>query len=244
MKTFGLIGEKLDHSFSAKYFSEKFLEEKIIDSQYINFELKEISEFKKLIEKNDLSGLNVTIPYKKKIISFLDELSVEAKLIGAVNTIRFSNGKLTGYNTDYIGFTNSIKPILDGRNKALILGNGGAAKAIRYSLEKLQIKHNTISRNSKFDYSDISSNFLNKYDIIINTTSLGSYPNIDSFPKIPYEKLSKKHLLYDLTYNPDQTRFLEYGKNRNTKIKNGLEMLKIQADESWKIWNLKFSKYY
>ena len=238
MKTFGLIGRSLVHSFSAQYFSKKFLKEGITDTQYLNFELQDILEFKLLIEKNKLSGLNVTIPYKESIIPFLDELSKEAKIIGAVNTIRFINEKLIGYNTDYIGFTNSIKPLLKDRNKAIILGDGGAAKAIKYALKKLKIEYETVSRNSLFDCLDITNQTPNYYNIIINTTPLGSYPNTSDFPKIPYDYLNENYLLFDLIYNPNETKFLTYGKAKNAQIKNGLEMLKIQAEESWNIWNL------
>ncbi|MEC7863619.1 MAG: shikimate dehydrogenase [Bacteroidota bacterium] len=238
MKTFGLIGRSLVHSFSAQYFSKKFLKEEITDTQYLNFELQDILEFKLLIEKNKLSGLNVTSPYKESIIPFLDELSKEAKIIGAVNTIRFINEKLIGYNTDYIGFTNSIKPLLKDRNKAIILGDGGAAKAIKYALKKLKIEYKTVSRNSLFDCLDIKNQTASYYNIIINTTPLGSYPNTSDFPKIPYDYLNENYLLFDLIYNPNETKFLTYGKAKNTQIKNGLEMLQIQAEESWNIWNL------
>ena len=238
MKTFGLIGKSLVHSFSAQYFSEKFLKEGITDTQYLNFELQDILEFKLLIDETKLSGLNVTIPYKESIIPFLDELSKEAKIIGAVNTIRFINEKLIGYNTDYIGFTNSIKPLLKDRNKAIILGDGGAAKAIKYALKKLKIEYETVSRNSLFDCLDITNQTPNYYNIIINTTPLGSYPNTSDFPKIPYDYLNENYLLFDLIYNPNETKFLAYGKAKNTQTKNGLEMLQIQAEESWNIWNL------
>mgnify|MGYP001393858823 CR=1 FL=1 len=238
MRTFGLIGRNLEYSFSSQYFNKKICEEKITDAQYLNFELKEISEFKLLIERNKLSGLNITIPYKEAIIPFLDELSKEAKSIGAVNTIRFSNEKLIGYNTDYLGFINSIQPLLKGRNKAIILGNGGAAKAIKYALQKLSIEYKTVNRNTSFDYLDITKEITGYHTIIINTTPVGSYPKTDETPNIPYEYLNEDYLLFDLIYNPYETKFLAYGKARNTQIKNGLEMLQIQAEESWKIWNL------
>jgi len=238
MRTFGLIGKSLAHSFSAQYFSEKFLKEGITDTQYLNFELKDISEFKQLIAKRKLSGLNVTIPYKESIIPFLDELNEEAKVIGAVNTIRFYNGKLIGYNTDYLGFTSSIQPLLGDRKKAIILGDGGAAKAIKYALKRLGIKYKTANRNTSFDYSDITKQITDYYTIIINTTPLGSYPNTSDFPKIPYKYLNKNYLLFDLIYNPNETKFLAYGKAKNAQTKNGLEMLQIQAEESWNIWNL------
>ena len=238
MRTFGLIGKSLEHSFSSQYFNEKFFKEGITDTQYLNFELKDISEFTELIKTHKLSGLNITIPYKESIIPFLDELNEEAKEIGAVNTIQFSNGKTIGHNTDHIGFTNSIQPLLEDRNKAIILGDGGAAKAIKYALKKLNIEYKTINRNTSFDYLDITKQITGYYTIIINTTPVGSYPNINNFPKIPYEYLNQNYLLFDLIYNPNETKFLAYGKAKNAQTKNGLEMLQLQAEESWNIWNI------
>lgn len=237
MKTFGLIGKSLRHSFSFRYFNEKFLKEEI-NAQYLNFELNHISDFQALITKKKISGLNVTIPYKKHIIPLLDKISNEAKEIGAVNTIKFINGKLIGYNTDIMGFTQSIYPILNDRNKALILGNGGAASAIKVALKKLEITYKTVNRNSAFDYSDITKEITELHSIIINTTPIGTYPETADYPKIPYKYLNKSHLLYDLVYNPTETKFLKYGKSKGAAIKNGLEMLQKQAEESWNIWNL------
>ena len=238
MRTFGLIGKNLSHSFSSKYFSEKFIKEGIIDSKYINIELQNILDFKQLIKNNKFSGLNVTIPYKESIIPFLDELSKEARMIGAVNTIGFSKRKLTGYNTDYIGFKNSLQPLLKGRKRAIILGDGGAAKAIKYALNILGIKYITANRNTSFDYLDLTKEVTEKHDIIINTTPEGSFPKINEFPKIPYAYLNESYLLFDLIYNPKETKFISYGKKVNAKTKNGLEMLQIQAEESWNIWNI------
>jgi len=237
MRTFGLIGKSLKHSFSTSYFNEKFYKEGV-DAEYLSFELKNIQDFKTLINEKQLSGLNVTIPYKESIIPFLDELSNEAKIIGAVNTIQFINGKTIGHNTDFIGFSNSIKPLLDGRKSALILGDGGAAKAVKYALDLLNIDFKTVNRNTSFDYLDITIQTTEFYDIIINTTPLGTHPNTIEFPKIPYENLNSNHLLFDLIYNPSETKFLKYGKAKGATIKNGLEMLQIQAEESWNIWNL------
>ena len=237
MRTFGLIGKSLKHSFSTSYFNEKFYKEGV-DAEYLSFELKNIQDFKTLINEKQLSGLNVTIPYKESIIPFLDELSNEAKIIGAVNTIQFINGKTIGHNTDFIGFSNSIKPLLDGRKSALILGDGGAAKAVKYALDLLNIDFKTVNRNTSFDYLDITLQTAEFYDIIINTTPLGTHPNTIEFPKIPYENLNSNHLLFDLIYNPSETKFLKYGKAKGATIKNGLEMLQIQAEESWNIWNL------
>ena len=237
MRTFGLIGKTLSHSFSEVYFNEKFLKEDISDAEYKNFELNNISEFTDLISKMKLSGLNVTIPYKESVIPFLDELTPQAKAIGAVNTIQFKDNKLIGHNTDTIGFSQSIYPFLNERNKALILGDGGASKAIQYALKTLNIEYKVVSRKSSFDYSDISSKTVGYYDIIINTTPLGTYPKIADFPQIPYKELNENHLLFDLIYNPIESTFLRFGKTKNCSIKNGLEMLEIQAESSWNIWN-------
>jgi shikimate dehydrogenase len=237
MRTFGLIGKTLSHSFSEGYFNEKFHKEDINDAEYKKFELNNISEFTDLISKIKHSGLNVTTPYKESIIPFLDELTPHAKAIGAVNTIQFKDNKLIGHNTDTIGFSQSIYPLLNERNKALVLGNGGASKAIQYALKTLNIEYKIVSRKSSFDYSDISSKSIGYYDIIINTTPLGTYPEIADFPQIPYKELNENHLLFDVIYNPTESAFLRFGKTRNCSIKNGLEMLEIQAESSWNIWN-------
>ena len=237
MKTFGLIGKNLSHSFSSSYFNEKFFKEEITNTKYLNFELNDISEFPQLIKKYNLSGLNVTLPYKESIIPFLDELSENAKSIGAVNTIQIANGKLIGHNTDIIGFKQSITPLLAGRNTALILGDGGAAKAVKFVFNQLNISCKTINRNSSFDYSDITSQLIDCNTIIVNTTPLGMIPKIKNYPKIPYELLTEKHLLFDLIYSPKETLFLKYGRANKACTKNGLEMLQIQAETSWNIWN-------
>ena len=238
MRTFGLIGKTLSHTFSERYFNEKFHKKDLNDVVYKNFELKSIADFPRLIADKKLSGLNVTIPYKESIIPFLDDLTDDAKNIGAVNTIQFIDGKTIGHNTDWIGFSKSIKPLLGDKKTALILGNGGGAKAIKFALDKLNIKHKTVSRNSSFDYLDITIKTTDYYTIIINTTPLGTHPKIFEFPKINYIDLNSKNLLFDLIYNPNESRFLQYGKAKGSKIKNGLEMLQIQAEESWNIWNL------
>ena len=237
MSIFGLIGKTLSHSFSEGYFNDKFHKEDINDAEYKNFELNNISEFTDLISKIKLSGLNVTTPYKESIIPFLDELTPHANAIGAVNTIQFKDNKLIGHNTDTIGFLQSIYPLLNKRNKALILGNGGASKAIQYVLKILNIEHKIVSRKSSFDYLDISSESIGYYDIIINTTPLGTHPKIADFPQIPYKELNENHLLFDVIYNPTESAFLRFGKTKNCSIKNGLEMLEIQAESSWNIWN-------
>ena len=237
MRTFGLIGKSLSHSFSSNYFTEKFLKEGISNTKYLNFELNDISKFPELIKKKNLSGLNVTLPYKESIIPFLDELSEDAIKIGSVNTIQIANGKLIGKNTDIIGFKKSITPLLEERNTALILGDGGAAKAVKFVFNKLNIAYKVINRNSSLDYSDITPLLIGNHTIIINTTPLGISPKINNYPKIPYELLTEKHLLFDLIYNPKETLFLKYGRANKSCTKNGLEMLKIQAEASWKIWN-------
>ena len=237
MRNFGLIGKTLSHSFSEGYFNKKLHKEDINDAEYKNFELNNISEFTDLISKIKLSGLNVTTPYKESIIPFLDELTPHAKAIGAVNTIQFKDNKLIGHNTDIIGFTQSIYPLLNERKKALVLGNGGASKAIQHALKKMKIEYKIISRNSTNDYIDISTKSIGYYDIIINTTPLGTHPKTADFPQIPYKQLNENHLLFDLIYNPTESTFLRFGKTRNCSIKNGLEMLEIQAESSWNIWN-------
>ena len=237
MRIFGLLGKSISHSFSSSYFNEKFFKEEITNTKYLNFELNDISEFPQLIKKYNLSGLNVTLPYKESIIPFLDELSENAKSIGAVNTIQIANGKLIGHNTDIIGFKQSITPLLAGRNTALILGDGGAAKAVKFVFNQLNISHKTINKKSSFDYSDITLQLIDFNTIIINTTPLGMIPEIKNYPKIPYELLTEKHLLFDLIYNPKETLFLKYGRANKACTKNGLEMLQIQAETSWNIWN-------
>jgi len=237
MKTFGLIGKNLSHSFSSRYFNEKFYKEGVTDTEYLNFEINDINEFQQLIKKQNLSGINVTLPYKESIIPFLDELSEKAKKIGSVNTIQISHGKLIGHNTDVIGFKQSITPLLSGRNTALILGDGGAAKAVKFVFNQLNISHKTINRNSSFDYSDITRELIGSNVIIINTTPIGMMPKIKNYPQIPYELLTEEHLLFDLIYNPKETLFLKYGRANKACTKNGLEMLQIQAETSWNIWN-------
>ena len=237
MKTFGLIGKNLSHSFSSSYFNEKFFKERITNTEYLNFELNDISEFPQLIKKQNLSGINVTLPYKESIIPFLDELSENAKRIGSVNTIQISRGRIIGHNTDVIGFKQSITPLLAGRNTALILGDGGAAKAVKFIFNQLNISHKTINRNSAFDYSDITSEIIDFNTIIVNATPLGMIPEIKNYPQIPYELLTEKHLLFDLIYNPKETLFLKYGRANKACTINGLEMLQIQAETSWNIWN-------
>jgi shikimate dehydrogenase len=242
VRTFGLIGYPLSHSFSKNYFAEKFSAEKINDCCYENFPLQSINDFSALItsEKN-LAGLNVTIPYKEAVIPLLTELDEAAKNIGAVNTIKFSSGKMIGYNTDYIGLLRSLKPLLQPHHKhVLILGTGGSSKAVEYVLSLLNITYTFVSRtktNNTLLYAEVDKNIIEAATLIINTTPLGMFPNVNIAPEIPYTFLSEKHLLFDLIYNPAETLFLQKGKQQGATIMNGLSMLQIQAEESWKIWN-------
>lgn len=241
MRSFGLIGKNLAHSFSPDYFKTKFEREKIRDAHYRLFELQSIDAFPRLLktEKN-LAGLNVTIPYKTEIIPFLDEMDEEAMAIGAVNTIQINEGRTRGFNTDYIGFKNTLSALLDlsKNNKALILGTGGASKAVAHALKKMAIPYSFVSRrNGDYLYSDLNEEILIKHTIIINTSPLGTYPNVMEFPPIPIAFLGKTHLVYDLVYNPQESRLLSLAKQQGARIENGYAMLKIQAEEAWKIWN-------
>ena len=238
MKTYGLIGENLSHSFSQQYFQKKFSKERIKDSQYLNFEINDISCLRELIQKKNIKGLNITIPFKEKVIPILDELTEDAEEIGAVNTIQINGNKLIGHNTDIFGFEESITPLLNGRNNAIILGNGGASKAIAFVFYKRDINFSIFSRNLMLKFADITEEVIQKNDIIINTTPLGMYPNADTFADLPYNAINTKHLLYDLVYNPEESQFLKKGMAKGAQIKNGKQMLYLQAEKSWKIWNL------
>ena len=242
---FGLIGYPLGHSFSLKFFTEKFATENI-NAEYLNFEIPKIADLSNIIEANpDLIGLNVTIPYKEDVLPFLNNIDKDAAKIGAVNVIKIirdSHGiKLNGYNSDMVGFMNSITPILKPHHKkALILGTGGASKAVEFGLHKLGIETQLVSRKSSsyaISYQDVTPNILEEYSVIVNTTPLGMYPNVDNAPNIPYKLINSNHLCYDLIYNPDKTLFLKNAEEQGAIIKNGLEMLTIQALEAWKIWN-------
>ncbi|PIF02682.1 MAG: shikimate dehydrogenase [Paludibacter sp.] len=245
MKTYGLIGKSLKHSFSKRYFTEKFEKEKI-KSVYELFEIEKIEKVQEIFQKENLNGLNVTIPYKEVIIPYLDEVDETAKVVGAVNTIKFirhSAGTLSlkGYNTDVLGFSQSIRPHLKAwHKKALILGTGGVAKAIDYSLKSLGIETKFVSRtpsSTQLSYEDLNSSIINDFLLIVNGSPIGMFPNITQCPKIPYVLLGKKHLLFDAIYNPIKTLFLQKGEKQGAEIINGLEMLVNQAEESWKIWN-------
>ena len=237
MKNYGLIGKSLKHSFSETFFNKKFRKLNLKDHHYNNYEIKNVAGVKKLIKKNNLIGLNVTIPFKEEIIKILDKLDRNAKITNSVNTIKLEKNKLIGYNTDIIGFEKSFIPIIDKRKNALILGNGGASKSIQYVLKKLDINFTVISRKGDNKYCNLKKEDIISHEIIINTTPLGMYPKIDLCPNILYEFINNEHLVYDLIYNPVETVFLKKAKNNGSKIKNGHEMLKIQANESWKIWN-------
>ena len=240
-KKFGLIGKNIDYSFSKKYFLEKFKKENL-DYTYSNFDIVNISEIESILQNNSISGYNVTIPYKEEIIKFLDEIDEVAKDIGAVNTIKKIDNKNIGFNTDSIGFEKSLLPLIENKipKNALILGSGGASKAIKYVLKKLKINYSTVSRKegkSEFVYENLNEVILNKFKMIINCSPVGTFPNINNCPNIPYKFLTKDHILYDLVYNPIESLFLKKGRKLGCKTKNGLEMLEIQANESWSVWN-------
>lgn len=242
MRLFGLIGHPLSHSFSKKYFTEKFDKLGLADCRYELFPLSTIDELPALLASNpELEGLNVTIPYKKEVLKFLDDSAVPDGL-QACNCIRIEKGHLTGYNTDAIGFEKSIKPLLKPwHTHALVLGNGGAAEAVIYVLKKIGISFEVVSRSlhkgSTLTYDKLNKAIIEKNTVIVNTTPLGMYPKVESCPDIPYEFLTDQHLLYDLVYNPAETLFLQKGKQNGASIKNGEEMLILQAEESWTIWN-------
>jgi shikimate dehydrogenase len=242
LKKYGLIGYPLTHSFSQKYFTEKFQQLGLADCVYDNHELKDVAAFLKLKDEKELRGLNVTIPYKEAIIPFLDDLSDEAKKIGAVNCIRFMDGQCHGHNTDAYGFEMSIKPFLENKyERALILGTGGGSRAVAYVLRKWNIPFHYVSRTAKGEqtiaYSDLRADTIKHFQLIINTTPLGMFPHVDESPDIPYEGLGPAHFLYDLIYNPSETQFLKGGKEQGAHIMNGLKMLEWQAERSWEIWN-------
>lgn len=240
---FGLLGKNISYSFSRGYFTEKFLNEGLKKHKYVNFDIPKIEDFPSILENSNIKGINVTIPYKEAIIPFLDKLDKTAKKIGAVNTIKFTRrGNLKGYNSDVVGFEKSISPLLKKHHKrALILGTGGASKAIAFALKKNNIKYKFVSRNPngrrEISYENLSEEILIKYQIIINCTPIGTSPDIHLSPNIPYQFLTKNHLLYDLIYNPEVSTFLSKGKEKGAIIKNGYEMLELQAEESWRIWN-------
>ncbi|MCD8422454.1 shikimate dehydrogenase [Tenacibaculum finnmarkense] len=244
-KMYALVGKNISYSFSKGYFTNKFKELGLEISEYVNFDIQSIEELSAKIKENKttLKGMNVTIPYKLDVFNFLDEIDKKARKIGAVNTIKISKkGKLIGFNTDVYGFKKSLKPLLKNHHKkALILGTGGASKAVAYVLKKLGITYYFVSRNPKgkkeVSYQSLSKEIIETHHLIINCTPLGTHPNIKDCPDIPYQFIGKKHLLFDLIYNPEITTFLSKGQEKNAAIKNGLEMLEQQAEKAWKIWN-------
>ena len=244
MRLFGLLGYPLTHSFSQTYFTQKFLSMGMGEELcYENFSIPDIDELPDLlIQKKYLNGFNVTIPYKKQVLPFLHELTPEVAEMGACNCVRIENKKLIGYNTDIIGFENSLKPFLQKQHThALILGTGGAAAAVEFVLRKLNIVFLNVSRtatNQTIQYNQLNKEVLSQYQLIINTSPVGQYPNVEASPLIPFEFLGPKHHLYDLIYNPTETQFLLKGKAQGASVQNGYEMLVLQAEESWRIWNL------
>jgi shikimate dehydrogenase len=239
---FGLLGKNISYSFSRGYFTTKFSELELPNYSYDNFDLKDISEFKEVLKNTaNLIGLNVTIPYKEAIISYLTELEPSALEIGAVNTIKISPSGLKGYNTDAYGFKTSIEPYLKKHHtKALILGTGGASKAIAYVLKQLEIEFTFVSRTGKnngYTYETLDQNIMESSSLIINCSPQGTFPNITEKPELPYEYITEKHLLFDLIYNPEKTAFLAHGETKGATVLNGFHMLELQAEKAWEIWN-------
>lgn len=244
MRTYGLIGYPLSHSFSQKFFTEKFLREGITEVQYVNFPIPSIEELPVLLKQYPgIAGLNITIPYKEQVLSYLDIIDPVAEAVGACNCIRIEEGRLHGFNTDVEGFRLSLlKKLQPHHTHALVLGEGGAAKAVRFALQSLGIEFLTVSRRGNdlpgtIQYNQLNREIMDEFYLVINTTPLGTYPDIEQAPQIPYDALGSKHYLFDLVYNPAKTLFLKSGEERGAVIENGSEMLTIQAEESWKIWN-------
>ncbi len=243
MRKFGLIGFPLTHSFSKKYFTRKFQEEKITDAEFELFVIPDVEELPALMAKQpNLQGLSVTIPHKQNVIPLLTEIDETAAKIGAVNCIKISGGKLKGFNTDYLGFRESLRNFLpdDFSSNALILGTGGAAKAVKAALEELSIPFNKVSRDQSAEtmtYTELTSEIIASHLLIINTTPLGTFPETENCPEIPYQHLTPQHFLHDLVYNPEETLFMKKGREMGAKTKNGYEMLVLQAEAAWQIWN-------
>lgn len=245
IKKFGLLGKNISYSFSKKYFTNKFKELHLDNYSYVNFDLQQIDDFPLILNEytEQLGGFNVTIPYKEVIFKYLDELDQDAASIGAVNVVKILNDfRLKGFNSDAYGFENSLKPLLKGDEKyALILGTGGASKAVAFVLDKLKIDYKYVSRSSKnnktITYQQLDEQIIKQSGLIVNCTPLGTYPNVEVCPDIPYKFLKEHHILYDLIYNPALTSFLKKGKEQGCTVKNGEEMLKLQAEKSWEIWN-------
>lgn len=237
MRRYALIGNPLGHSFSARYFNDKFQKEGL-DAEYVLLPRESLGNIREIIQGEKLNGLNVTIPFKTEIIPHLDSLSPEAEAIGAVNCIKVNGDKLIGHNTDAFGFEESLKSFAGKEVKsALVLGNGGSSKAVQYVLNKLLISFKVVSRSSLLNYENLHPADVASADLIINTTPLGMSPNVNDLPNIPYEGINSKHFVFDLIYNPEQTAFLMRCRLLGARTKNGLEMLHLQADKSWEVWN-------
>lgn len=242
MRRFGLIGRTLKHSFSKTYFTARFVAEGIADCTYDNFELQSIDQLPDLLQAQpELAGLNVTIPYKEEVLAYLNVKDSAVSAIGACNCIKIVDGELHGFNTDAAAFRDSLQQHLQPHHRcALVLGSGGASKAVQFALQQLGLDFLVVSRNKiepQVGYEDVGEELMTSHQIIINTTPLGMYPNVDQDPPIPYEYLSAKHLLFDLTYNPEETKFLRQGRENGAQTANGHHMLVLQAVESWRIWN-------
>ncbi|MBC7650223.1 MAG: shikimate dehydrogenase [Deinococcales bacterium] len=244
MRLFALIGFPLTHSFSEKYFTEKFIREGITDASFKAFSIEQIDDLKTILANNpDLEGFAITIPHKKAILDFLNDSTTTVKVMGACNCVRIKNSKLFGHNTDVLGFERSFAPLLQPHHtKALVLGTGGASAAVIYVLNKLDITYRIVSRDQNTElnylvYEDLDALVMKDYNIIINTTPLGTFPKIDETPNLPYQLVTPQHYLFDLVYNPAETKFLSYGKAQGATVKNGYDMLVLQAEENWRIWN-------
>ncbi len=245
MNLYGLIGYPLSHSFSKKYFTEKFARENIADAKYELFEIETIELLENVLKTHieELKGFNITIPHKETIIPFLDEIDDAASRIGAINVVKvLSNGKLKGFNSDYYGFLQSLKKMVVNlaNKKALILGTGGASKAVKAALVDSNVSYQCVSRKpnkTTLSYDELTPDIIANYQIIINTTPLGMFPHVDKSPDLPYEAINSSHYLFDLVYNPLETKFMKLGKERGAKVKNGLEMLELQAEKAWEIWS-------
>ncbi len=241
MNRYGLLGRNISYSFSQGYFTQKFKDLDLQDHSYENFDIQQIDDIKQVLAQKNLKGLNVTIPYKQEVLPYLDELDPKAAQIGAVNTIQFTEKGLKGFNTDAFGFRTSLEPFLKANHtKALILGTGGASKAVRFVLNELGIESTYVSRSNKegqYTYNDLNRDIIRENTLIINCTPLGTYPKTEDKPDIPYEFIGTDHLLYDLIYNPEKTSFLAAGEAGGAQISNGLNMLQQQAEKAWEIWN-------
>lgn len=243
IEKYGLIGKNISYSFSRQYFTDKFSQEDLPNFSYENFDIQDINLLQSIVAQTlYLKGLNVTIPYKEAVFPFLDKINKKALAIGAVNTIKITkNNKLKGYNTDYYGFKKAIKPLLKPyHKKALILGTGGASKAVAYALHELNIEHKFVSRNpaeNQFTYSDLDAALFENFQVIINCTPIGTFPNVENFPPLPYSLFTKNHIAFDLIYNPAETAFLKKAKEYNAETLNGYQMLVYQAEKAWEIWN-------